>query len=66
MRPQVDDETAEVVEQLADELTEIDVEMLTFNQQLRVVLKKMDNIEFSTGNGRNRQITEAGRIVGQL
>jgi hypothetical protein len=66
MRPQVDDTTATVVEELADELTEIDVEMLTFDQQLRVVLKQMDDIEFASRQAGTRQITNAGRIVEQL
>jgi len=66
MRPQVDDTTAEVVEGLADELTEIDVEMLTFDQQLRVVLKQMDDIKFRAGHGTNKSLTNEGRIVGQL
>ena len=66
MRPQVDDTTAKVVEQLADELTEIDVGMLTFDQQLQVVLKQMDDVEFKTGPGGNYRPTAEGRIVGQL
>jgi len=65
MRPQVDDQTAEVVEELANELTEIDVEMLTFDQQLRVVLKQMDDIDFRK-RGAQTGMTQAGRIVGQL
>jgi len=66
MRPQVDDQTAAVVEELADELTEIDVDMLTFDQQLRVVLKKMDGVEFSAGRSANRRLTREGEIVGKL
>jgi len=66
MRPQVDDTTAEVVEQLADQLTEIDVDMLTFDQQLRVVLKQADDIDFSTKPGSNRNLSAEGRIIGQL
>lgn len=66
MRPQVDDQTAEVVEDLADELTEIDVEMLTFDQQLRVVLQNMDDIEFRAASHVSRSLTNEGRIVSQL
>jgi hypothetical protein len=65
MRPQVDDTTAEVVEQLADELTEIDVEMLTFDQQLRVVIQNMDDVEFRR-RGASSGMTHAGQIVAQL
>jgi hypothetical protein len=64
MRPQVDDTTAEVVEQLADELTQIDVEMLTFDQQLRVVIQNMDDVEFKPRHGSS--LTNIGRIVAQL
>jgi len=66
MRPQVDGETAEVLEQLADELTEVDTEMLTFDQRLRVVLKKVDDIETTTGSASTERATKAGRIIGQL
>ena len=65
MRPQVDDTTAEVVEQLADELTQIDVGMLTFDQQLRVVLQNMDDIQFKK-RGAQTGMTQVGRIVAQL
>ena len=65
MRPQVDDTTAEVVEQLADELTQIDVGMLTFDQQLRVVLQNMDDVQFKK-RGAQHGMTQVGRIVAQL
>lgn len=63
MRPQVDDTTAEVIGELADSVTEIDVEMLTFDQQLRVVLKNIDNIELKgVGSG----LTTEGQVVARL
>lgn len=50
---------------MADELTEIDVEMLTFDQQLRVVLQNMDDIQFRK-RGAQSGMTQVGRIVAQL
>jgi len=66
MRPQVDDKTAEVLEQLAEEQTKVDTEMLTFDQKLRVVLQNVGDIETATGRGEARRPTQEGRIIAEL
>lgn len=66
MRPQLDDQTAEVVEKLADQLTEIDVEMLTFDQQLRVVLKNSGDITIKGGVADRNKLTQCGKIISML
>jgi hypothetical protein len=62
MRPNVSENTADMVEQLADQLLEIDADLLNFEQQVIAILKHGDELKFRKAG----RVTEQGKIVAQL
>jgi len=62
MRPNVSENTADMVEELADQLLEIDADLLNFEQQVIAILKHGDELNFRKAG----RITEQGEIVAQL
>lgn len=62
MRPNVSENTADMVEELADQLLEIDADLLNFEQQVIAILKHGDELKFRKAG----RVTEQGKIVAQL